>query len=89
VIPPATQSVPTEGGANYSLQCGTQVKNECSFTSTPLDSFKKERQLSHYIYSVLIGTFNPKREVTKDWRKLFNVEILNLYSSLDIISRYK
>jgi hypothetical protein len=75
----------TEGEADRSLQSCTQVKNECVFTSTPLYTFKKDRPLSHYLYSVLLGTFYLKREGTKDWRKLLNEEILNLHSSLDII----
>jgi len=36
-----------------------------------------------------MGTFYPKREVTKDWRKIFNEEILNLCRSLDIVSTHK
>jgi len=78
VIQPATHSMLTEDQADHSLQCGTQVKNERSFTSTPLYTFKKDIQLSHYLCSLLIGTFYLKRKVTKDWRKLLSKESLNL-----------
>jgi hypothetical protein len=39
---------------------------------------------------VLRGTFGPKRdEVTGEWRKLDSGELLNLYSSPDIIRQIK
>jgi hypothetical protein len=39
---------------------------------------------------VLRGIFGPKRdEVTREWRKLHNGELCNLYSSPDIIRQIK
>jgi hypothetical protein len=61
----------TEGEAAHSLQCCAQVKTELA--SLPLPNIPSiKRELSHELYSVLMGTFYPKREVTKDLKKLLN-----------------
>jgi hypothetical protein len=47
---------------------------------------REEHRLRVFENRVLRRIFGPKRdEVTKEWRKLHNVELHNLYSSPDII----
>jgi len=46
----------------------------------------EERRLRVFESRVLRGIFGPKRdEVTRDWRKLYNEELNDLYSSLSVI----
>jgi hypothetical protein len=49
-------------------------------------TLRDEHRLSVFENRVLRKRFRPKRdEVTGDWRKLYNVELHNLYASPDII----
>jgi len=49
-------------------------------------TLREERRLRVFENRVLRGIFCPKRdEVTKDWRKLHNEELKDLYSSPNIV----
>jgi hypothetical protein len=51
-------------------------------------TLREEHRLRVFENRVLKRIFGPKRvEVTGEWRKLHNVELRNLYSSPDIISK--
>jgi hypothetical protein len=53
-------------------------------------TLREEHRLRVFENRVLRGVFGPKRdEVTGQWRKLYNGELHNLYSSLDIIMQIK
>jgi hypothetical protein len=53
-------------------------------------TLKKERRLRVFENRVLRTIFGPKRdEVTGGWRKLYNEELRNLYSSPSIIRTVK
>jgi hypothetical protein len=53
-------------------------------------TLREEHRLRLFENRVLRGIFGPKRdEVTGEWRKLHNEELLNLYSSPDIIRQIK
>jgi hypothetical protein len=55
-----------------------------------VSTLREERTLKVFENRVLRRIFGPKRdEVTGDWRKLQNGELLNLYSSPDIIRHIK
>jgi hypothetical protein len=50
-------------------------------------TLREEHRLRMFENRVLRRIFGPKRdEVTGEWRKLYNEELHNLYSSPDIIS---
>jgi hypothetical protein len=52
--------------------------------------FKEEHRLRVFENRVLRRIFGPKREeVTEEWRKLHNEELLNLCLSLSIIRQIK
>jgi hypothetical protein len=47
---------------------------------------REERRLREFENTVLRGIFGPKRdEVTREWRKLHNEELNDLYSSSNIV----
>jgi hypothetical protein len=49
-------------------------------------TFRKERRLKIYEYMVLRRIFGPKKDgVTREWRKLHNEELNDLYSSSNIV----
>jgi hypothetical protein len=51
---------------------------------------REEHRLGVFENRVLRRIFGPKRdEVTREWRKLHNEELHNLYSSSDIIRQVK
>jgi hypothetical protein len=53
-------------------------------------TLREEHRLRVFENRVLRGIFGPKREeVTREWRKLQNGELNNLYSSPDIIRQIK
>jgi hypothetical protein len=53
-------------------------------------TLREEHRLRVFENRVLRRIFGPKRdEVTGEWRKLHNGELLNLYSSPDIIRQIK
>jgi hypothetical protein len=53
-------------------------------------TLRKEHRLRVFENRVLRRIFGPKRdELTGEWRKLHNEELLNLYSSPDIIRQVK
>jgi hypothetical protein len=53
-------------------------------------TLREEHRLRVFENRVLRRIFGPKRDdVTRDWRKLHNEELHNLYSSLNIIRMYK
>jgi hypothetical protein len=53
-------------------------------------TLRKEHRLRVFETRVLRIIFGPKRdEVTGEWRKLYNEELHNLYSSPDIIRQLK
>jgi hypothetical protein len=63
------------------------VLYECESWSLTL---REEHRLRVFGNRVLRRIFGPKRdEVTKEWRKLLNEELHNLYSSPDIIRQVK
>jgi hypothetical protein len=63
------------------------VPNGCKTWSLTL---REEHRLRVSENRVLRRTFGPKREeVTRDWRKLHNEELRNLYSSPNIMRMIK
>jgi hypothetical protein len=49
-------------------------------------TLREERRLRVFENRVLRRIFGPKRdEVTREWKKLHNEELNNLYSSLNIV----
>jgi hypothetical protein len=53
-------------------------------------TLREEHRLRAFENRVLRRIFGPKRdEVTRDWRKMHNEELHNLYSSLNIIRMIK
>jgi hypothetical protein len=51
-------------------------------------TFRTEHRLSEFENRVLRRIFGPKRyEETGGWRKLYNEELQNLYSSRNIIGK--
>jgi hypothetical protein len=53
-------------------------------------TLREEHRLRVFENRVLRRVFGPKRdEVTREWRKLHNEELHNLYSSPDIIRQIK
>jgi hypothetical protein len=53
-------------------------------------TLREEHRLRVFENRVLRRIFGPKGdEVTGEWRKLYNVELHNLYSSPDIIRQIK
>jgi hypothetical protein len=53
-------------------------------------TLREEHRLRVFVNRVLRKIFGPKgAEVTEDWRKLYNEELHNLYSSPNIIRMMK